>query len=151
MMRASLRAIAVVVFVLALVPVVRGDDVASGVQGTPKTVSVAEAAPFLGEWTLAMQGPNGPGTFNLSITAEKDKVSAEIESDMLPKQPISSISLVDKSLVLGYSFTWEGNPVDAVVSLTPGKDGPMAAQIDFAGGAYVMTGTATKKEKEKGE
>jgi hypothetical protein len=53
--------------------------------------------------------------------------------------------------VLGYSFTWEGNPVDAVVSLTPGKDGPMAAQIDFAGGAYVMTGTATKKEKEKGE
>jgi hypothetical protein len=149
MMSASLRAVAVGVFVLALAPVVRGDDVASGLQGTPKPVSVAEAAPFLGEWTLAMQGPNGPGTFNLSITVEKDKVSAEIASDMLPKQPISSISLVDKSLVLGYSFTWEGNPVDAVVSLTPGKDGPMAAQIDFAGGAYVMTGTATKKEKER--
>jgi hypothetical protein len=25
----------------------------------------------------------------------------------------------------------------------------VAAQMDFAGGAYTMTGTATKKEKEK--
>jgi len=148
-MRASLRAIAAGVLVLALAPAMRGETVRSAVQGTPKQVTAAEAAPFLGEWTLAMQGANGPGTFTLSISAEKDRVTAEIASEMLPKQPISSISLVDKSLVLGYSFTWEGNPVDAVVSLTPGNEGTMAAQIDFAGGAYVMTGTATKKEKEK--
>ena len=42
-----------------------------------------------------------------------------------------------------------GNAIDAVVSLMPGTDGKTAAQIDFAGGAYTMTGTATKKEKEK--
>jgi hypothetical protein len=32
---------------------------------------------------------------------------------------------------------------------TPAADGKMAARIDFAGGAYVMTGTATKKEKAR--
>jgi hypothetical protein len=35
-----------------------------------------------------------------------------------------------------------------VVRLTP-SEGKMSAQIDFAGGAYVMTGSATKKDKGK--
>ena len=113
-------------------------------QATP-----ADAAPFVGDWTLTLQGPNGPGTFDLSVKVEKEKVLAEIASEMLPKQPITSITMADKSLVLGYSFQWEGNPVEAVVSLTPASEGKTAAQIDFAGGAYVMTGTAAKKEKGK--
>jgi hypothetical protein len=113
-------------------------------QATP-----ADAAPFLGDWTLALEGPNGPATFNLSIRVENDKVVGEIGSDAVPVQKITSISKTDKSLVLNYSFPWEGNAIDAVVSLMPGTDGKTAAQIDFAGGAYTMTGTATKKEKEK--
>lgn len=116
-----------------------------------KPLSSADGAPFLGEWTLALQGPNGPGTFTLSLLVdkEKEKVTGEIVSPELPKQPITSMSLVNKNLVLGYAFTWEGNPVDAVVTLTPGDEGKMGAQIDFAGGAYVMTGSATKNEKKK--
>jgi hypothetical protein len=150
MMRTFLRALAVGLFVLALPYAVRASGPAATGQATGQ-VSAAAAAPFLGDWTLAMQGPNGPATFTLSISADKDKdkVTAEIASDELPKQPISTISLVDKSLVLGYSFVYQGNGVDAVVSLTPDKDGKTTAQIDFAGGAYVMTGTATKKEKDK--
>lgn len=143
-----LRAAAVAVAVLALPSAVRASGPDPLVQGPPP-VSAAQAAPFLGEWTLAMQGPNGPATFALSITAEKEKVTAEIASDVVAKQPISTISLVEKSLVLGYSFLYEGNGVDAVVSLTPDKEGKAAATIDFAGGAYVMSGTATKKEKDK--
>jgi hypothetical protein len=110
-------------------------------------VTPQQAAPFIGDWTLALQGPNGPGTFNVSLKVEKEKVVGEVSSDQLPKLPVTSLSLADKSLVLGYSFTWEGNPVEAVITLTPGTEGKTAAQIDFAGGAYVMTGTATKKEK----
>jgi hypothetical protein len=110
-------------------------------------VTAVQAAPFIGDWMLAMQGPNGPGTFELSVKVEKEKVTGEISSDEVPKQPIREISMADKSLVLAYSFTWEGNPVEAVVSLTPAADGKMTAQIDFAGGAYIMSGTATKKEK----
>ena len=111
--------------------------------------TAAEAAPFLGDWTLDLQGPNGPATMNLSVKVENDKVVGEIGNDAIGTQKIASISKTDKGLVLNYSFPWEGNPIDAVVSLTPGTDGKTAAQIDFAGGAYTMTGTATKKEKEK--
>lgn len=112
-------------------------------------VTSADAASFLGDWTLEMQGPNGPGTFNLSLKVEDDKVVGEISSDALPTQKLTSVSKADKGLVLNYTFPWEGNPIDAVVSLTPGTDGKVAAQMDFAGGAYTMTGTATKKEKAK--
>ena len=113
------------------------------------SVTAAQAAPFIADWTLALQGPNGPGTFELSVREEKDNITGEIASDQLPKQPIRDISMADKTLVLSYSFTWEGNPVEAVVSLTPAPEGKMTAQIDFAGGAYIMSGTATKKEKAK--
>ena len=110
-------------------------------------VTPQQAAPFIGDWTLALQGPNGPGTFALSLKVEKEKVAGEVSNDQMPKLPVTSVSMADKSLVLGYSFSWEGNPVEAVITLTPGAEGKTAAQIDFAGGAYVMTGTAVKKEK----
>jgi hypothetical protein len=115
------------------------------------SVSAADVAPFVGDWMLALQGPDGPGSFDLSIRVEKEKPAGDISSEAVPKQPITTFTMADKNLALGYSFTWEGNPVDALITLTPSSEGPLKAQIDFAGGAYIMTGTATKKDKAKQE
>ena len=52
-------------------------------------VTAALAAPFIGDWTLTLQGPNGPGTFALSLKVEQEKVTGEISSEQLPKQPIT--------------------------------------------------------------
>jgi hypothetical protein len=114
-----------------------------------RAATPADVATFVGDWTLALQGPNGPGTFALTVKVENGKVLGEIGSDQLPKQPITDVSIDQGRLVLAYTFTWEGNPVDAVVSLAPQKDDKIDARIDFAGGAYVMTGPATKKETAK--
>jgi hypothetical protein len=118
-----------------------------GAQQAP--ISTADATPFLGEWTLALQGPNGPGTFTLMLKVENEKVLGEIANEMVPAQAITNVSMANKSLRLTYTFPWEGNPIDAVVTLTPAEDGKTSAQIDFAGGAYTMSGTATKKEKAR--
>ena len=119
-------------------------------QQTSGPVSATDAAPFIGDWTLEYAGNrNGPATMGLAVKAEEDKVSAALVSDAMGTQAITSIAKADKALVLSYSFTYDGNNVEAVIRLTPSADGKMAAQIDFAGGAYVMTGTATKKEKAK--
>ncbi len=112
------------------------------------SIAPADLAPFVGDWTLTLSGPNGPASMDLSVKTEKDKPAADLTSEAMSKQTITDFSMADKTLVMGYSFTWEGNAVSAVISMTPAADGPMKAQIDFAGGAYVMTGTAAKKDKK---
>ncbi len=115
----------------------------------PAQVTAADAAPFIGDWTLTLEGPNGPAAFDLTVKVEKEKVVGEITGATMPTQPIPDVTKADQSLLLSYSFNYEGNAVDAVVRLTPAAEGKMTAQIDFAGGAYVMSGTAAKKEKAK--
>jgi hypothetical protein len=116
---------------------------------TAGQITAADAAPFVGNWTLTLEGPNGPATFELSIKVEQDKAVGEIKSAELPAQAITDITKVDKSLNLRYSFDYQGNQVPTVVSLMPAEEGKTKAQIDFAGGAYVMLGTAAKKEAAK--
>lgn len=113
-------------------------------QATP-----ADAAPFIGDWTLAMQGPNGPASFSLSVKVEKEKVVGEITGDTGEPHTMTDISKSGKGLAMSYSFLYEGNPVPTVLTLKPGAEGNVDAALDFAGGAYVMSGTATKKDKAK--
>lgn len=117
-------------------------------QPSSTPITPADAAPFIGEWTLDVQGANGPATITLVIKVDNDKVAAEIGSDQMPVQPVTEISKRDKSLVLSYSFDYQGTPVPCVVTLTPAGD-KTNVDMDFANGAYQMGGTATKKEKSK--
>jgi len=122
---------------------------ATVVQAAQVPATPAEAAPFLGDWTLALKGPDREATFDLTVKTENDKVVGEISAPEQQKEFIPESSMAEKTLKMRYSFNYQGNPIDAVVSLTPGADGAIAAQIDFAGGAYVMSGTATKKAAAK--
>lgn len=144
----SLRSSVVLAAALLTVPAVTAARISIGPPASSQ-VSAADAAPFLGDWTLALEGPNGPGTFGLSVKVEKEKVTAELVNETIGTQAITDISTADKALLLRYSFNYEGNPVDAVVRLTPAADDKLSAQIDFAGGAYVMTGSGSRKEKAK--
>ena len=110
----------------------------------PVAATPQSAAAFLGDWTLAAQGPNGPSTFDLSIKADAGKVVAEIASDVQPKQAIADITKTGTGLVLKYGFDYQGMAIPAVVTLTPSAD-KVGVQIDFADGAYVLEGTATRK------
>lgn len=139
----------VLVAALLTVPAVAATpEIAVGAQAAP-TVSAADAAPFIGDWTLTLEGPQGPASFDLSVKLDGEKVSAVLTSDQMGTQPITGIAKADKALTLSYMFTYEGNPIDGLIRLTPGAEGKMGAQAEFAGGAYVMTGSAAKKEKAK--
>jgi hypothetical protein len=116
--------------------------------GSQDTVSAADAAPFLGDWVLALEGANGPGKFNLSLRVENDAVTGDIGGEQMATQKFTSITKnAGKGLSLAFSFPYEGMTVDALVSLVPGAEGKMDAGIDFAGGAYTMSGTAARKEQ----
>ena len=51
--------------------------------------TAADAAPFLGEWTPNLEGPNGPAVLDLTVKSEADKVVGEIKSEQMPPTPIT--------------------------------------------------------------
>ena len=79
-------------------------------QAAAVQANVADAAPFAGEWTLNLEGPNGPAVFDLVIKTEADKVVGEIKSEQMPPTPITDISKTDKGLVLKYLVRLPGQP-----------------------------------------
>lgn len=110
----------------------------------PVPVTAAEAAPFLGDWTLTMQGPDRAASFDLTVKVEGEKVVGEISAAEMAKEFVPEAWMAEKAFRMRYSFNYQGNPIDAIISLTPAAD-KVDAQIDFANGAYLMTGTAAKK------
>jgi hypothetical protein len=137
-------------FVLAfmvILPIGLSAQAAAPAQPAAPTAATPEsAAAFIGDWTLEVEGPNGPGTFALSVKAEAGKVTGAISSQQQTLQAITDISTSGSKLILRYVFDYQGMPVSAAITLTPGPD-KVAASLDFADGAYLMTGTATKKQK----
>ena len=106
-------------------------------------VSAADAKPFLGDWNVVGESPMGPFTTAVSVKVEAAKVVASVSSEIQPLTAITEISKSGDSLILAYSFTYEGNAIPALLTLTPKAD-KLDATFDFAGGAFVMAGVGTK-------
>lgn len=105
-------------------------------------VDPADAEAFLGSWSLPLQ--TAQGTFELSLDIENDggEVAAEVGSDQ-GSQDVERITRQGESLRLEYSFNAQGQSVPVEITLTPdGED--LDAEIDFAGGQFTSSGTATR-------
>lgn len=112
----------------------------------PAAATAAQAAPFIGDWVVATEGPQGPATFALTVKVTDGKVGAEISSERMPgKQAISDITKTGEALTLKYSLDFQGNAVPVVVTLTPAAE-TLKVTFDFAGGQFTMAGTGTKKK-----
>ena len=111
----------------------------------PAAATPENAASFIGDWTLSLEGGQGPAQIPLSIKADAGKVVGSLSMGGQGTQTITDVSVNGKTLMLTYSFDYQGNAVEAVVSLTLAGD-KVNAQISFAGGAYTMSGTAEKKK-----
>ena len=97
----------------------------------------ADAAPFLGAWTLGLDTPQGAMTMNLTIKNDAGKVSGVITADMMPDpQTITDISKDGKNLVLKYTLDVQGQSIPAKIALVP--DGAnWKASFDFADGQFL--------------
>lgn len=134
-----------VVFAVAI-SAISGVSVAAQSAVAPTAATPAQAAPFLGEWAVASEGPQGPTTFALTVKVTDGKVGAEISSERMPeKQAITDISRSGEILTLKYSLNFQGTAVPVVVTLTPSAE-TLKVTFDFAGGQFTMAGTGTKKK-----
>jgi hypothetical protein len=117
-------------------------------QARPATVPATadNAASFLGEWTITASSTSyGNTTMTLTLKAADGKVAGEA-ADTNGRHPFTDVSKSGDSLIAAYAFDYQGTAVDAIVTLTPNeKDKTVDAYLDFANGAALFVGTATKK------
>ena len=66
------------------------------------TVTREQAAPFLGDWTIATSSPFGPATYHLSLTNTGAGVRGMVKTANQPDVVVTNIKFSRKSLVLTY-------------------------------------------------
>ena len=114
-------------------------DLKAPVAATPEN-----AATYLGNWDLALEGPNGAAAMKITLKSEAGKVVGEMSSEMMETQKFAEVIRSGTGLILRYNFDYQGMAIDAEAKLTPAGD-KVNASVSFAGGAFMMDGTATKQ------
>ena len=113
--------------------------------GSAQSITAADAAPFLGAWTLMLETPQGAMPMTVSVKNSGGKITGEMGSDMMPSQSTSNISKDGASLLMKYNFDFQGQAIPAALTLTP-AEGKMNFSLDFADGQFLVSGEATKQQ-----
>ena len=113
-----------------------------------QALAPADAGDFMGEWTLSIDTPQGTLEQSMTLKDESGKVIAEITSQMQPEvQKVADVTIVKSELVLKYTGNYQGNPFDAVLTLTPDGADKAKVNFDINGGQFAMAGTGTRTKK----
>lgn len=108
--------------------------------------AAADAAKFMGGWTLGLDTPQGALSMELTIKDEGGKAEGSISAEpMIPGvTKITDITTSGATLVLKYLLDVQGMQIPAVITLIPEGD-KWKANFSFAEGQFVVDGTAVKK------
>jgi len=106
----------------------------------------ADAGAFMGSWTLALDTPQGNFEQSLILKDEGGKVVGEMSSQMAPDvQKVTDVSKNGDDLILKFQGNFQGNPFDAVITMTPDGTDKCKVSFDVNAGMFTMSGTGTKK------
>ena len=111
-----------------------------------QALAAADAAGFMGGWTLGLDTPQGSVSMDLTIKDEAGKVAGSISAEpMMPGvTQITDITKDGTKLVLKYMLDFQGMSIPTVITLIPDGD-KWKANFDFASGQFQVDGTAVKK------
>lgn len=115
----------------------------------PAQATPAEAKPFLGDWTINAESPMGPATLQLSVLEEGGVVRARIKGGEQGESAVSDVRAQAQSLVLRYTFDYQGTPVPTVVALTPDGE-TLKADFSMMDGQFEMKGIGRRPGQAPG-
>jgi len=106
----------------------------------------ADAGTFMGSWTISLDSPQGAFEQSLVLKDDGGKVVGEMSSQMAPDvQKVTDISKKGDDLILKFQGNFQGNPFDAVITMTPDGADKCKVSFDVNAGMFTMNGTGTKK------
>jgi hypothetical protein len=108
-------------------------------------LATAEAAAFIGNWTLTLESPQGAFAQTLVIKDADGHVQAEISNELQPDAvAITDISKAGDDLVLRFTGDFQGQPFNATITMTPDGDKKAKVSFDVMDGQFVMEGDGVK-------
>lgn len=111
-----------------------------------QALAPADAGAFMGSWTLSLDSPQGPFEQSMILRDESGKVIAELSNQMQPDvQKVTDVSKNGEDLILKFAGNFQGNPFDAVITLTPDGTDKCKVVFDVNAGMFTMNGTGVKK------
>jgi hypothetical protein len=105
-------------------PVASSSPSASG--GVP--AGPADAAPFVGDWSIPVTTTFGSYAGHITLKVEEDTVVALLSGDVVPEQRTTDIVKADRGITIRAKMDYEGllveklTPVSVAVTLTPAGD-----------------------------
>jgi hypothetical protein len=116
------------------------------VSSAQSALASADAASFLGTWTLTLDSPQGAFEQTLSLKDVNGKVAAEMNSPIQPgPQEITDVSKSGTDLVLKFQGDFQGTAFSAKITLTPDGNDKASVSFDVMDGQFVMQGSGVKK------
>ncbi|MDP3718049.1 MAG: hypothetical protein Q8T13_09835 [Acidobacteriota bacterium] len=129
------RLIGTLALALVLSPLVASAQLAS-----------ADAGNYMGSWTLTLDGPQGAFEQSMILKDEGGKAVAELSNEMQPEvQKVTDVTKAAEDLVLKFAGNFQGQPFDAVITLTPDGADKVKVVFDINAGQFSMSGTGVKK------
>ena len=111
---------------------------------TPPTV--AQAAPFAGDWVVTVAMGGNQQTSLVSVKSDAGKVTATVTPEGQAPITNTKVTMAGKNLAVSYSIDMQGTAISSVLTLTPQADaGVMRAQVAIMDGQYEMAGMAAKQ------
>lgn len=106
----------------------------------------ADAGAFIGSWSLMLDSPQGAFEQTMVLKDEGGKAVAEISNQMQPEvQKVTDVTMKGTDLILKFAGNFQGNPFDAMITMTPDGTDKCKVTFDVNGGQFTMSGTGTKK------
>jgi len=106
----------------------------------------AAAGSFMGTWALTLDGPQGAFEQSLILKDEAGAVVGEMSNEMQPEtQKVTDVTKDGENLVLKFAGNFQGNPFDAVITMTPDGTDKVKVVFDINAGMFSMNGTGVKK------
>jgi hypothetical protein len=106
-------------------------------------VATADAAPFIGEWDVAVQDELGQ-PFRINVTADNGQVVVAITGAEGGNFTGQNVRKDGQNLLFNYTTTLQGQQIPVAIVLTPAADG-LGGSIDLAGGMFAAPLKLTKR------
>lgn len=123
---------------------------ASAVSNLAPPITPAEAAPFLGDWSIPVEVSFGTFYGSVTLKVEDGIVVALLRADVVPEQRSTDITKAGNGIRIRSKMDYQGPlveksiPVSLVLTLTPSGDAA-AVGLDFTIGTASFLVSATGK------